>query len=178
MNKHFRLLSIAGFVLTALIACKEEFHQLKPQIDPITTESICQGPPIKQNIVGTWKVGIRKNKIGDTLSRTVPINSSTFTRIGRLSFDTNNRVTDPDLLLPTEIEIVSWHPFLYYEYRIQTDTTPNGPYRDRGEMFWLYQIGTINGQPHWTTGYFHKVILNECNRIYLKGDTFEIVMVR
>lgn len=108
----------------------------------------------------------------------VAINSSTFTKIGTLSFTTNNRVADPDSLLPTEIEISKWRPFLYYEYRIQTDTIPNGPYRDRGEMFWLYQMGTFQGQPKRTTGYYHKVLVNDCKRIYLKGDSFELVMVR
>lgn len=55
MNTLFRLLIMSGFLLTALLVCQEEFHQLKPPTEPIRAESICQGPPIQQNIIGVCR---------------------------------------------------------------------------------------------------------------------------
>lgn len=106
------------------------------------------------------------------------INSATFTRIGTLTFDTTGRVYDPVQLLPTDIALEKWRPFLYYKYSLKTERTPWGPYHRYGELLWLYKISTINGRPHWTEGYYHQVITNACDRVHLRGDVFEIVLVR
>jgi hypothetical protein len=173
------LIFVTVLLSIALAACRVRITPLPPPIDPAKLEKVCQAPPIEVNIIGTWNAGIKNTIIGDTVSRLAPITTASFAKVGSLTFYDHNRVADPDFLLPNRKDLADRGPLVYFQYDIASDHTHNGAYNGMGLLFWIWQYyqksrtEIVRG-----AGYYHTVITNECNRIHLRGDALEIVLVR
>lgn len=81
MRKVVTILAIGSF----LIACRQELTPLKAPVDP-PFNTTCQAPSIEKNILGTWQF------------ETVGPTSASPTRRGRITFDDQNNILDPDSL--------------------------------------------------------------------------------
>ncbi len=174
MRSVLNIYIVTGLVLL-ISACTDTF--MMPAYEAGSERGIkatCLGPPIMQNIIGTWQCGQRKTIQGDTLSKSVTLTGAAFSRLGTLTFDRNAYVIDPDSLFENRLDF--WGPVLYKMFSMETD---NNIYPGYGEMFWVRQFAKdTRGSVLWRQGYYFNVITNECNRIHLRGDTFEMVLVR
>lgn len=90
MKKAFSVLLI-GLVT---IACREEITPLKAPIDP-SLHSGCQAPSIEKNIIGIWQF------------ETVGLGPDAPIRRGRVTFDAQNNIIDPDSLYANYLDIGS-----------------------------------------------------------------------
>ncbi|WP_177236815.1 hypothetical protein [Spirosoma endophyticum] len=166
-------------IIGLLYACRIRITPLPPPADPPRTEQACQGPPILNNIIGTWKCGSRATGNGDPLPRSAPFTSATFSRFGMMSFGADKRITDPDSIFDNHLD--NGAPLVYKTYSLETDTVKTSPYYKHGELLWV-RLYYKNRTKDLTlgVGYYFKVICNEQNRIHLKGPdgALELVLVR
>jgi hypothetical protein len=85
-----RKVFITLFVGLLSIACREELTPLKAPIDPPLSTN-CQELSIEKNILGTWQF------------ETVGPTSASPIRRGRITFDNQNNIVDPDSLFDNYI---------------------------------------------------------------------------
>jgi hypothetical protein len=90
MKKIFTILLIE----LVIMACREELTSLKAPVDPPLGAN-CQAPSIEKNILGTWQF----ETVGPTPNSPI--------RRGRVTFDEQNHVIDPDSLYDNYINIGS-----------------------------------------------------------------------
>lgn len=178
MNQAYKMAFACGLLITALVACRTKITPLLPPADPVETEPICKAPPIEKNVLGSWKGGIALSLLRDTIARSAPMSQATFMRLGTITFGRDKTITDPDSLL--ENYFVDTGPVIGKTYSIETDTVKNSAYRNFGELFWIRLRSKPKAGISGFTGYYFKVIANECNRVHLKGPSgaYELVLVR
>jgi hypothetical protein len=178
MNQAYKIALAGGLLMMGLTTCRIKITPLTPPTDPVKTKSICEVPPIEQNIIGTWHCGVKRSVIGDTVPKSAQIRLGTFERVGTLIFSANKVVSDPDSSLPNHVGL-DGYKLSHFGYTLKTDTAVNGTYTKMGKLFWIHQYyRNEKGKLSLGEGYYHKVLSNECNRIHLKGDALEIVLVK
>lgn len=143
---------LCAITITIATACRDEFHQLTPGTDPplmIETTSTCQAPLIEKNIIGTWQF------------ETVGPNSASPIRRGRITFDNQNNIIDPDSLFDNYISNGS---SMAKVARKTYDT--DGDYQPMSYPGRLFRIGldTKEGFGESRPNY---VDTNECKRIVI-----------
>lgn len=139
---------ITLFIGLLSIACREELTPLKAPIDPPLSTN-CQELSIEKNILGTW----RFETIGPTSNSPI--------RRGRIKFDNQNNIIDPDSLFDNYLGIGSSKAKVV---RKTYDT--NGDYQPMNYPGRLFRVGldTKEGFGESRPNY---VNTNECRRIVI-----------